>query len=51
MLIVQAVGCDIKVWGMFSWEAPSTLIPINYCLRGYLSIVVDLVHSLMTTFH
>jgi len=40
---VQAGGCGVMVWGMFSWHTLGPLVPIWHCLNAtaHLSIVSD----------
>ncbi len=47
----SAGGGGVMVWVMFSWHTLGPFVPIEHCLNAtaYLSIVVDHVHSFMTT--
>ncbi len=49
--MVQAAGCGVMVWGIFSWHTLGLLVPIKHHLNAtvYLSIVADHVHPFMTT--
>ncbi len=51
VLMVQAGGRGVMVWGIFSWHTLGPLVPIEYRLNAtaYLSIVADHVHPFMTT--
>ncbi len=48
---VQAGGCSVMVWGIYSWRTLGPLVPIEHHLNttAYLSIVADDVHPFMTT--
>ncbi len=48
---VQAGGCSVMVWGIYSWHTLGPLVPIEHSLNAtaYLSIVADHVHPFMTT--
>ncbi len=50
VLMVQAGG-GVMVWGIFSWDTLSPLVPIEHRSNStvYLSIVADHVHPFMTT--
>ncbi len=49
--MVQAAGCGVMVWGIFSWHTLGPLVPIKHRLNAtaYLSIGADHVHPFMTT--
>ncbi len=48
---VQPAGSGVMVWVIFSWHTSGSSVPIEHCLNAttYLSIVIDHVHSFMTT--
>jgi len=51
---VQAGGCGVMVWGVFSWHTLGPLVPIGHRLNAtaYLSIVsADHVHPFMATMY
>ncbi len=49
--MVQAGGCGVMVWRIFSWHILGPLVPIEHRLNAtaYLSIVADHICPLMTT--
>ncbi len=51
VLMVQAGGGGLMVWGIFSWHTLGPFVPIEHRLyaTAYLSIVADHVHPFMTT--